>query len=205
MSEETKVEQEEKKYEIRSEKYPEARWYIIQTQSNCEKKVTQNLNEAVIRKEAEEKILEIFNPMIESTELKNGKKRKKLTKPFAGYVFVFAVMDSEVFNIIKQTERVVGFPSKNPARPLPYAMPNKEIEKVLDIIDGQKEKEENRFLFVEGVTVKVVDQTMAFSGMTGVVKSCNNARKEAKIEISIFGRPTEIDVPLQALEVYNED
>lgn len=203
MSEETKI--ESKTYEVKSERYPEARWYVVQTQSNCEKKVTQNLAEAIIRKEAQEKILEVFNPMIESIELKDGKKKKKFTKPFPGYVFVFAVMDSEVFNIIKQTERVVGFPSKNPAKSLPYAMPSKEIEKVLATVEGQKEKEENKYQFVEGVTVKVVDQTSAFKDMTGIVKSCNNARGEAKIEISIFGRPTEVDVKLEWLQVYNEE
>jgi transcriptional antiterminator NusG len=207
MSELTEVENEEpqRTFETKSEKYPAARWYVIQTQSNCEKKVCQNLEEAIIRQEAQEQILDIFNPIVESVALVNGQKKKRSTKPFAGYVFVFAVMDNEVFNIIKQTQRVIGFPSKSAGRPLPFAMPTKEIEKVIAVVDSQLAQEGSRFQFVEGVSVKIVNETLAFNGMVGIIKSCNNERGKAKIEIQIFDRPTEVEVATDSLEVYTEE
>lgn len=192
---------EEKTYEVRSEKYPDARWFVVQAQSNCEKKASLNLFEEIKLNNAEDRILEVFNPIIESIEMRAGQKRKVSTKPFAGYIFVLAVMDSDVFTIIKNTSRIIGFPSKNAARPLPLPMPSKEVQSVIDTVDKSKIKENNKLSFMEGVIVRVVNPELAFNDMTGRVKSCNNERGKAKIEISIFGRETEVEVPLDSLEI----
>ena len=200
MSEEKEI-IEEKRYEVSSEKYPTARWFVVQTQSNTEKKATNNLLEAIKLQNAEEKIIDIFLPIIETVEMRAGQKRKVSKKLYAGYIFVFAVMDDEVFTIIKNTERVIGFPSKNPSRQLPLAMPTKEVQAVIDSVDLNKIKESSKFAFVEGVPVRVVNSQLAFHDMVGTIKTCNPERGKAKIEVLIFGRETEVEVPLDSLEV----
>jgi transcriptional antiterminator NusG len=198
---EEKVINEEKRYEVSSEKYPAARWFVVQTQSNTEKKATNNLLEAIKLQNAEERILEVFLPIVETVEMRAGQKRKVSRKPFAGYIFVFAIMDDEVFTIIKNTERVIGFPSKNASRPLPLPMPKKEVQSVIDAVDLNKIKEKGKFAFVEGVPVRVVNSELAFHDMVGTIKTCNPERGKAKIEVLIFGRETEVEVPLDSLEV----
>jgi transcriptional antiterminator NusG len=204
MTEENK-EVVEKKYTATSESHPDAKWFVVQTQSNTEKKAKSNLLEEIKLKNLEDRILEVFHPIIESVEMKAGQKRKVSTKPFSGYIFVFAIMDAEVCNIIKNTQRIIGFPSKTAARPLPLRMSTKEIQSVIDTVDKNKIEEKNKFSFIEGATVKVINSELAFYDMVGRIKTCNEYRGKAKIEISIFGRETEVEVPLDSIEVYKED
>jgi len=195
----------EKQYHAKNDKYPDAKWYVVQTQSNTEKKATVNLLEAIKLKGFEEKIIEVFYPVVETIEMKSGKKRKVITKPFAGYIFVFAVMDDEVFTIIKNTHRIVGFPSKNPTRPLPLHMSTKEIESVINAVRIYKDAADNKFNFSVGDMVRVSNPELAFYDMIGKVLSYNAERGKAKVEMSVFGRGTEIEVPLDSIVLCNKE
>jgi transcriptional antiterminator NusG len=201
MNEEINILNEEK-YTVRDEENPNLRWYIVQTQSNCENKVKENLKEAIIRNNVEDKIREIFNPIIESTTLRAGKKKIIKTKPFPGYVFVFAEMDDVIFNIIKHTGRVLGFAgTKATNRLLPMPMPDREVKNILNIIDAQKEKEQGKYTFAEGVYVTINNESSPFNGFNGKIVRCNNEKGSAKISIEIFNKLTDVEVPLSDLIV----
>lgn len=196
----------EEKYVVRDENNPDMRWYIVQTQSNCENKVKENLLEAVKRKGFEDKIRHVFNPVIESTTMKAGKKKVVKTKPFPSYVFVFAQMDDEVFNVIRHTERVLGFAgTKSATQVLPRPMPDKEVKNILNILDVQKEKEQSKYTFAEGVYVTIKNENSPFNGFNGKIVKCNNEKGSAKISIEIFNKPTDVEVPVADLIVAEEE
>lgn len=192
----------EENYVVRDESNPNMRWYIVQTQSNCENKVKENLKEAIKRNDVEDKIKQIFNPIIESTAMKAGKKRVVKTKPFPGYVFVFAEMDDSIFNIIKHTQRVLGFAgTKASNQLLPMPMPDKEVKNILNIIDAEKEKEQSKYAFPEGVYVTIKNESSPFNGFNGKIVKCNNDKGSAKISIEIFNKPTDVEIPISDLVV----
>lgn len=192
----------EKKYVISSEKHPDARWYVVQTQSNTEKKATNNLMEEIKLRNLEDKILEVFNPTIEVVELKVGKKRKVSKRPFSGYIFIFAIMDDVVCNAVQNTDRIVSFPSKGASRTLPLRMSVKDIQAVFDAVDIEKIKDVDKFKFAEGVMVTIINPEIAFHGMVGKIIECDADKNKAKLEVSIFGRGTEIEVPMDSIEIY---
>ena len=201
MTEQANITSEEK-YVVRDENNPDMRWYIVQTQSNCENKVKENLKEAIKRNGVEDKITQIFNPIIESTTMKAGKKKLVKTKPFPGYVFVFAKMDDVIFNIIKHTQRVLGFAgTKASGQLLPMPMPDKEVKNILNIIDSEKEKEQSKYAFAEGVYVTIKNESSPFNGFNGQIVQCNNDKGSAKIAIEIFSKLTDVEVPVSDLVV----
>ena len=63
-------------------------WYIVQTFSGFEQKVTQTLKDNIKSKELDDKIEEVLVPMHEVTEVKRGKRVQRKKKYFPSYVSV---------------------------------------------------------------------------------------------------------------------
>ena len=172
-------------------------WYIVQTFSGFEQKVSQTLKEAIQAKELNEKIDEVLVPMHEVTEVKRGKRVQRKKKYFPSYILVKMEMNKELYHMIKNIQKVTGFlgPTGNPT-----PVSEKEIDKIMGRIKEGTLAPKNEVSFDVGEQVKVCEGP--FASFSGLVEEVDEEKSRLKVSVSIFGRPTPIDLEYNQVEKY---
>ena len=172
-------------------------WYIIQAFSGFEQKVAETLKETRKKKLLEEKIEEILVPMHEVTEVKRGKRVQRKKKYFPGYVLVKMDMDKELYHMIKNIQKVSGFLG---TAGTPVPVPEKEIDKIMGRIKEGTMVPKTLISFDIGEQVKVCEGP--FASFSGLVEEVDEEKSRLKVSVSIFGRPTPIDLEYSQVEKF---
>ena len=172
-------------------------WYIVQTFSGFEQKVSQTLKEAIQAKELNEKIDEVLVPMHEVTEVKRGKRVQRKKKYFPSYILVKMEMNKELYHMIKNIQKVTGFLGTT-GNPTPVS--EKEIDKIMGRIKEGTLAPKNEVSFDVGEQVKVCEGP--FASFSGLVEEVDEEKSRLKVSVSIFGRPTPIDLEYNQVEKY---
>ena len=170
-------------------------WYIVQTFSGFEHKVAETLKETIKAKELNEKINEVLVPIHEVTEVKRGKRVQRKKKYFPSYVLVKMEMNKELYHMIKNIQRVTGFLGST-GNPVP--VPKKEIDKIMGGIKEGSLVPEPSLSFDVGEQVKVCEGP--FASFSGLVEEVDEERAKLKVSVSIFGRPTPIELEYNQVE-----
>jgi len=170
-------------------------WYIVQTFSGFEQKVADTLKENIKTKVLDDKISDVLVPMHEVTEVKRGKRVQRKKKYFPSYVLVKMEMNKELYHMIKNIQKVTGFlgASGSPAR-----VTDKEIDKILGNIKEGSLVPEPTLTFDVGEQVKVCEGP--FASFTGLVEEVDEEKSRLKVSVSIFGRPTPIELEYNQVE-----
>jgi len=171
------------------------KWYIVQTFSGFEQKVAETLRETVKIKELGEKISEVLVPLHEVTEVRRGKRVQKKKKYFPSYVLVKMEMSKELYHMIKNIQKVTGFLGTT-GQPVPVS--DKEIDKILGNIKEGSLVPEPSISFDIGEQVKVCEGP--FASFTGLVEEIDEEKSRLKVSVSIFGRPTPIELEYNQVE-----
>ena len=171
------------------------KWYIVQTFSGFEQKVAETLRETVKIKELGEKICEVLVPLHEVTEVRRGKRVQRKKKYFPSYVLVKMEMSKELYHMIKNIQKVTGFLGTT-GQPVPVS--DKEIDKILGNIKEGSLVPEPSISFDIGEQVKVCEGP--FSSFTGLVEEIDEEKSRLKVSVSIFGRPTPIELEYNQVE-----
>lgn len=175
------------------------KWYLLQTQSNCEKKASSNIKVELELTNMQNLVKEILIPSVEVVEMtKGGKKRKVQKKLYPNYILVFADMNEDLCSKISNTSKVLGFLNKTASSLLPRPLPNKEVESIfekLKIVAGQKQ---SLISIQEGSVVLIKEKP--FEGFEGRVKSLSDDLSVATVVLTILGRDTEININIKNLE-----
>jgi len=133
-------------------------WYIVQTFSGFEKKVSETLKEKIKIKELSDKIDEILVPIHEVTEVKRGKRVQRKKKYFPSYVLVKMEMNKELYHMIKNIQKVTGFLG-TVGKPAPVS--EQEIDKILGRIKEGTLAPKTLISFDIGEQVKVCEGPFA--------------------------------------------
>ena len=170
-------------------------WYIVQTFSGFENKVSETLKETIKTKELNDKISDVLVPIHEVTEVKRGKRVQRKKKYFPSYVLVKMEMNKELYHMIKNIQKVTGFlgVAGSPAR-----VSDEEIDKILGNIKEGSLIPEPSLTFEVGEQVKVCEGP--FSSFTGMVEEVDEEKSRLKVSVSIFGRPTPIELDYNQVE-----
>jgi len=170
-------------------------WYIVQTFSGFEQKVAETLKDTVKKKELEDKVTDVLVPTHEITEVKRGKRVQRKKKYFPSYVLVKMEMNKELYHMIKNIQKVTGFlgTSGSPAR-----VTDSEINKILGNIKEGSLVPEPRVTFDVGEQVKVCEGP--FASFTGLVEEVDEEKSRLKVSVSIFGRPTPVELEYNQVE-----
>ena len=171
------------------------KWYIVQTFSGFEQKVAETLRETVKIKELGEKICEVLVPLHEVTEVRRGKRVQRKKKYFPSYVLVKMEMNKELYHMIKNIQKVTGFLGTT-GQPVPVS--DKEIDKILGNIKEGSLIPEPSISFDIGEQVKVCEGP--FASFTGLVEEIDEEKSRLKVSVSIFGRPTPIELEYNQVE-----
>tara|TARA_Y100000590_G_scaffold449140_1_gene586796 strand:+ start:204 stop:731 length:528 start_codon:yes stop_codon:yes gene_type:complete len=170
-------------------------WYIIQTFSGSEQKVAETLKETIKKKELSDKIDEVLVPMHEVTEVSRGKRVQRKKKYFPSYVLVNMEMDKTLYHMIKNIQKVTGFlgPTGSPA-----PVSTKEIDKIMGRIKEGTLEPKTQVSFDIGEQVRVCEGS--FASFSGLVEEVDEKKSKLKVSISIFGRPTPIELEYNQVE-----
>lgn len=172
-----------------------ARWYIVHAYSNFEKKVAEAIEESARLKGLDHLIEQIVVPTEKVTEVRRGRKVDAERKFFPGYVMVRANLTDAVHNLIKNTPRVTGFlGSDQKAVPIP----DREAEQILTQVQEGVERPKPSISYEIGENVRVSDGP--FASFNGVVQEVDEDRARLKVEVSIFGRATPVDLEFGQVE-----
>jgi transcriptional antiterminator NusG len=171
------------------------KWYVVQVYSNFEDKVETMLRENIERAELSDKFGEIMVPREEVVELKEGQKVTSQRKFFPGYILVEMEMNDETWHVVKDTRQVSGFlGSANKPRP----MPKHEVDALVLQIQEGIERPKPKVMFDVGDAVRVMDGP--FASFNGVVEEVMADKAKLKVSVSIFGRPTPVELEFIQVE-----
>ena len=169
---------------------PNAKWYILQAYAGYEGRVEQTINEKLKIEGLEHLVDEIFIPSEDIVRTKDGQKRKVNQKYFPGYVLVRMELTPELWHLLMEINRVSGFIGGTQKKPLP--LDDTELEKIRSqISEGSQQKAtEDEFLIGQKVTIT----EGSFGNFSGTIDEINQDRRKLKVLVSIFGRPTPVEV-----------
>ena len=170
-------------------------WYIVQSHSSFENKVAQLIKEEAEKAKVQEKIEEIVVPTHNITEVKRGKRVQRKKKYFPGYVLIKSEMDNELYHMIKGIKKVSGFLG---SKGTPVPVSDKEIEKILGQIKDGGSQPKSSIEYNVGEKVQVIDGP--FASFSGLVEDVDEEKARLKVSVSIFGRPTPVDLEFNQVE-----
>jgi len=170
-------------------------WYIVQSHSSFENKVAQLIKEEAEKAKISEKIEEIIVPTHDITEVKRGKRVQRKKKYFPGYVLIKSEMDNNIYHMIKNIKKVSGFLG---SRGTPVPVSDKEIEKILGQIKDGVAQPTSSIEYSVGEKVQVIDGP--FASFVGVIEDTDEEKSRLKVSVSIFGRPTPVDLEYNQVE-----
>ena len=167
-------------------------WYIVQSHSSFENKVAKLIKEEAEKAEISEKFEEIIVPTHDVTEVKRGK-RVQRKKYFPGYILIKSEMDNNIYHMIKNLKKLADFLDLKD--PIPVS--DKEIEKILGQIKDGVAQPKSGIEYSVGEKVQVIDGPFSFSGL---VEDIDEDKLRLKVSVSIFGRPTPVDLEYNQVE-----
>ena len=170
-------------------------WYIVQSHSSFENKVAGLIKEEADKAKISEKFEEIIVPTHDVTEVKRGKRVQRKKKYFPGYVLIKSEMDNNIYHMIKNLKRVSGFLG---SKGIPVPVSDKEIEKILGQIKDGVAQPKSGIEYSVGEKVQVVDGP--FASFSGMVEDVDEEKSRLKVSVSIFGRPTPVDLEYNQVE-----
>jgi transcriptional antiterminator NusG len=171
----------------------EYRWYAIQTTAGHENKVRSLIAQRIAqdpRPEGERLIRQALVPVQEVVEIKNGKKVTVERKLYPGYVLVEMVMNQESLHVINSIQGVIKFVG---AGKFPQPLRQDEVNRLLGVVEEVAEaqpKEEIPFLV--GQVVEITEGP--FSDFSGTVEEVLTDKGKVKVSVSLFGRPTSVEL-----------
>ena len=170
-------------------------WYIVQSHSSFENKVASLIKEEAEKAKISDKIEEIVIPTHDVTEVKRGKRVQRKKKYFPGYVLIKSEMDNNIYHMIKNIKRVTGFLG---SKGVPVPVSDNEIEKILGQIKDGVAQPKSSIEYVIGEKVQVIDGP--FASFNGMVEEIDEEKSRLKVAVSIFGRPTPVELEYNQVE-----
>jgi transcriptional antiterminator NusG len=177
---------------------PDFKWYIVHVLSGFENRVLKTLKERIVNHTMTEYFAEIMVPEESVVANVNGKKRTMKKKFFPGYVLIKMVMNDKTWHLVKDTDKITGFIGGTKDKPMPIS-DEEALAMTASMAEGFK-RTRSVANFSEGDSVKVIEGP--FASFVGVVEAISEKGK-VKVNVSIFGRPTPVELEFGQVEKVN--
>lgn len=163
-------------------------WYAIQVYSGSEQAVKKGIELLAIEYGIEDQVERIIVPTEEVIEVKNGEKKITERTLYPGYVFACLDLDTSLWHKIQRLPKVSRFiGEQKSATPLSEA----DIKVILEKLE-KKSAPKPKIDFEEGEMVRIVDGP--FANFTGMVEEYDLDHGKLKLNVSIFGRNTPVEI-----------
>jgi transcriptional antiterminator NusG len=104
-------------------------------------------------------------------------------------------MDKDLYHMIKNIKKVSGFLG---SKGIPTPVSDKEIDRILGQIKDGVAQPKSAIEYNIGEKVQVIDGP--FASFTGLVEDIDEEKLRLKVSVSIFGRPTPVDLEFNQVE-----
>ena len=165
-------------------------WYSLRVISGKEKNIETSILREVDEKNISSEIEEVFVPFEKVVEVRNNKKRIKEKMFFPGYILIKMNLTANTKYIIENTPGVLSFVGPKGKSPVPLR--DNEIKRIFGEVERKEGFEIIKSPFKKGDAIKVI--AGPFIDFTGFVEIVNEDKQKVKVTVSIFGRPTPIEL-----------
>jgi transcriptional antiterminator NusG len=167
----------------------ELKWYVAHTYSGHEKKAKQYLESAAEAANLKEFFGQIVVPTEEVVEMKQGKRSTSVRKFLPSYILIEMELNKETQHLVTNSPGITNFVGSG-GNPTPLR--ESEVERILSQMDKTRARENLDVPYRVGDGVKVIDGP--FADFSGTISDINLERKKIKVMVSIFGRPTPVEL-----------
>lgn len=169
-------------------------WYSIQTYAGSERSVKTAILNLVQEHNLGESIQEVVVPTEDVIEIKEGKKKISERSLYSGYVFINVDLSTSLQHLIQSIPRVSGFIGEA-NHPTPLS--EKDINTILDRVQNRAAPKPKVY-FEAGEMVRIIEGP--FANFTGTVDEYDLEHGTLKLNVSIFGRSTPVDIAYTQVE-----
>ena len=173
----------------------DAKWYIVHTYSNFEKKVAEEIKRQAEQQGLSDLIEDVLVPTEDIVEVRRGQKVNAERKFLPGYVLLRAKLTDECYHLVKNVAKVTGFLGQN-NKPMPLRQG--EVDRILNQVTEGAERPKSTIIFEIGEQVRVADGP--FTSFNGTVEEVDEDRSRLKVAVSIFGRATPVKLEFTQVE-----
>ncbi len=172
----------------------EHKWYAIQTHGGSEMSVKKAIGMICEQMGVSEKLKEVLVPTEDVIEIKNGEKKITERCLYPGYVFAHIELDMKIWHKIQSLPKVSGFISES-KKPVPLS--EKDISVIIEKA-SKKAAPKPKVSFEVNESVRVTEGP--FTNFTGVVEEYDMVGGTLKLNVSIFGRSTPVEILYSQVE-----
>jgi len=178
------------------------KWYFVRCQSGREDSIARNALARLKMAGVQDLVPQVLVPFERVTDLKNGKKRIVNKKLYPGYLMVQAELeDPEDQRALKARDTLRGIDglrdflgSRGEATPLSDA----DVAQILNRMSDSDSRPQVTIGHHKGDMVKI--KSGAFEGFDGTVDEVNPEKGTIKVIVTIFGRPTPVELEYWEVE-----
>ncbi len=180
----------------------EARWYAIQTYSGHENKVKRYIERLIADEPGatpeEKQIQDVIVPTQDVVEIRDGKRVTVTRRLYPGYVLVKMVPTQRAMHMINSIQGVIKFVGTGRE---PQPLREEEMNKILGLGPvGEELEPREEIPFRVGQVVEVMEGP--FTDFSGTVQEVDADKGKVKVEVSLFGRPTSVELDFTQLKGY---
>lgn len=170
-------------------------WYAVHTYSGFEQKVKANIEHLAAVEGFRDEVAEVIIPQETFVEVRGGKKRTVMRNLMPGYVLVHIDATDKVFEMIEKINGVSGFVGSGDKA---IALTQAEVDNLIQVSEEKAEKPKAEIRFQKGDQVKVIEGP--FMNFVGNVEEIEPEKNRLKVMVSIFGRPTAVELNVLQVE-----
>ncbi len=163
-------------------------WYAIQTYAGSERSVKRAIEQMAEDYGLQDRITQVVVPTEEVIEVKDGKKKITERSLYSGYVFANIDLDTDLWHKIQRLPKVSRFIGEQKS---PTPLSDADIKVILEKLE-KKSAPRPKVDFETGEMVRIIDGP--FANFTGMVEEYDLDHGKLKLNVSIFGRNTPVEI-----------
>jgi transcriptional antiterminator NusG len=176
-------------------------WYVLRVAANKEMQVKEVLTQKVNKEGLTDIVGRIEVPVEQVRRIRGSKQTVHKRKLYPGYVFMEMIpsedgrVQEKAWFMIKETSGVGDFIG---TEGIPTPMRDTDVAKMLLESEKPEETPSIKVEFEKGDMIKIREG--AFENFEGTVDSIDTERGIVKVIVTIFGRPTPLDIEYWQIE-----
>ena len=173
-------------------------WYAVHTFSGQESKIKKNIEMLIEREGVQDKFGRILIPESATQVNVRGKRKTVFQKLFPAYLIIEMELDELTQHLVTSVQGVTHFGGTSRQNKMPVPLRQSEVDRLLGIKTEDVEQDVIQNPYVVGDTVSIKDGP--FEGFDGVVEEILAEKKKLRVMVSVFGRPTPVELGFNQAE-----
>jgi len=178
------------------------KWYFVRCQSGREDSIRKQLETRIQIKGLQDVVPQVLVPFERVTDLKGGKRKVVSRKLYPGYLMVQADLgepdDVRALEARSTLREVQGFGDFLGTRGEPSPLTEAQVTGILARMSDSEGRPQVAISLRKGDMVKI--KAGAFDGFDGTVDEVNPDKGTIKVIVTIFGRPTPVELEYWEVE-----